>query len=505
MHGQDSCFVGASSVKGIGRGLFASCDLPAGSAVLSIDRPLIAAIDTTQLPYVCTNCYAWAVNSATNDRGDPLQVKACTGCGTLRYCSKRCQSESWKRSHKGVCKLLGQLSAKGTMPNAARAVLDMLLLFPPTSSSPPGGAASWWTHADNPFREMLSHRDEILKRGGQRAEHLLVLSTGVHTYSGERVSLEIVQSLFALVFTNSLTLYTSTFDSLGIVLDPLAAAANHSCEANAVVVFDGPKMQFRTLQALKKGDEVFIQYVDGTESPSRRRRLLQERFYFTCACSKCTREAGEENGDKNLQEVEDYGFAILEKVGKQDRQVLLPQLRRAKELCLSTKGWRAIRQPLPALQQEIFASSLLLEHWADAFKVGLKLYFDVQPELYRVAWHPTRVVQKWTLACLALQLASMHYEPDVRAMIRPQDTENTWTEQVDGEFWGVVVIGLLTEVTDNVRLSYGQDSTFAVTVRRKMDEVMVDVTRGDAGRLGRIKSKMGETWARLRQIANSST
>ena len=52
---------------------------------------------------------------------------------------------------------------------------------------------------ESPFQNMQSHLDEILRRGGERSETLLVLSLGIHQYSGTKLPIEFVQMLFALV------------------------------------------------------------------------------------------------------------------------------------------------------------------------------------------------------------------------------------------------------------------------------------------------------------------
>ena len=34
------------------------------------------------------------------------ECKKCTGCASVTYCSKECQTKDWKQSHKKNCKLL---------------------------------------------------------------------------------------------------------------------------------------------------------------------------------------------------------------------------------------------------------------------------------------------------------------------------------------------------------------------------------------------------------------
>lgn len=56
--------------------------------------------------------------------------------------------------------------------------------------------------------------------------------------------------------------------SLGIGFDPVLCSANHSCEPNAAVVFNQPKLVLRAITPVKKGDEIFIKYVDVTNPVS---------------------------------------------------------------------------------------------------------------------------------------------------------------------------------------------------------------------------------------------
>jgi len=49
------------------------------------------------------------------------------------------------------------------------------------------------------LKDMKSHLQQIASHGGERYETLLVLSTGIHNYSGTQLGLDLVQQCFALV------------------------------------------------------------------------------------------------------------------------------------------------------------------------------------------------------------------------------------------------------------------------------------------------------------------
>ncbi len=78
-----------------GNGLFATEDLPPGELIFSLSRPLVGVLDIPRLEDTCSNCFVWTAASLIGSRGDDaaqIEVKACTGCRTLRYCSKVCSN-----------------------------------------------------------------------------------------------------------------------------------------------------------------------------------------------------------------------------------------------------------------------------------------------------------------------------------------------------------------------------------------------------------------------------
>ena len=74
-----------------GRGLFASEDISAGAQIFSIARPLVAVLNTPRLTECCSNCFAGVATPFTSDGAYGAvapEVKACSQCKLLRFCSK---------------------------------------------------------------------------------------------------------------------------------------------------------------------------------------------------------------------------------------------------------------------------------------------------------------------------------------------------------------------------------------------------------------------------------
>ena len=404
----------------------------------------------------------------------------------------------------------------------------------------------------SPYSGMKSHLPTILELGGERSENLLVLSTGIHNYSGTKLGLEFVQHLFALVrvlnryvdelvltdrqvFTNSLTLWTSTFDSLGICIDPLVASANHSCDPNAVTVFDGPQLSLRSLRPIAKDGEVFISYIDVTNPFHRRQSELSERFYFTCDCAKCelgptgpnddflqdpailnksviretfiasdntvqdteriddSDHGGNDDVSNWLGKVEAYSFDLLEQARRlrgADASSLLPNGLRA---CIDTKLWPEHRQPIPALRQELFLGHLSSDDLEQAFIQGLKLYFQAHGQAYvknQQPFHPIRVVHIWTLTLLGLRISSDPEDAHVKKLFENQGLD-----------FEPALLCLFHEVEQAVGSSHGSNSTFARAVYQMSGDVKLKLTQGNRSLAKGVVRDFPEQMKVLRRIA----
>ncbi|KLO07469.1 hypothetical protein SCHPADRAFT_932417 [Schizopora paradoxa] len=69
---------------------------------------------------------------------------------------------------------------------------------------------------------------------------------------------------------------------------------NHSCMPNARREFIGTAIVIRTIQDLKKGEEVTVSYIDAQVSYDERRFRLMNSWRFNCSCGVC--EADDEDG-----------------------------------------------------------------------------------------------------------------------------------------------------------------------------------------------------------------
>lgn len=301
--------------------------------------------------------------------------------------------------------------------------------------------------------------------------------------------------------TNALTLVTATFDPTGICIDPLACSANHSCGPNAVVVFDGPRLSFRSLKIIEEDQEVFIAYIDISDPYARRQQTLQSRYHFICECPKCNkgptlREDRFEEPSRALSNptpldaAEERAWKLLEEGKKSENAVdAIRILSLAKESLESTRRWPLVRQPSPSIRQQLFVRQLSTEFSKiQALHSGFSIYFQIDPSLFPETFHPVRVVHNFTLAMLVLYLSG---EQEDKQILKLQET---------GIDFGIVLYGLLQEVLSNVPKSHGIDSRFAKMVRQRCQEVFTDMTRRTATKLGEAEGRLEEQWMIVRQV-----
>ena len=317
----------------------------------------------------------------------------------------------------------------------------------------------------------------------------------------------------AKIMTNALTLVKSTFDPLGIAFDPLICSANHSCDPNAVVTFDGPTVSLRSLRAIAKDEEVFITYIDCTNPYSLRQHELQDRYGFVCTCSKCQRKGEDESQTASSQSVKSSDDQASE-IGENETKALTdgtnsePRLPSSKlfadlEQARSTVDDRAsisactrimqqipsvVQQPSAAARDELFARSCSVGDFLIALAHGIRRYFDIDPILYPEPFHPVRVIHSWALVKL---LMGMYSSPD-----------DVYTKAlVMKNFDFVVPIWrLLKELVTVVDRSHGSGSWFAKSVKALLEEVRQGIMTGPTEGLRAVEADPGRYWEAFEQL-----
>lgn len=170
----------------------------------------------------------------------------------------------------------------------------------------------------------------------------------------------------------------------------------------------------------------------------------------------------------------------------------LKPLQQAMALFAPYPSYPPFRQPYAALRAALVLALLAAQQWVPALIHSLVTYFHIDPFQLPEAVHPVRVVHKWVLLGLVLQIAAVGQEGDeaVKAL------EEKW-----GLDWAVVVFGLLREVEGSVGGSHGVESRFAATVRMEGERFRVD-TRARWENRGPGMGEVESEWGKLGGVAD---
>ncbi|XRM48582.1 hypothetical protein ABZX51_011497 [Aspergillus tubingensis] len=371
---------------GLGRGLFASTDIAVGEDVLHIPVPFVAVLDTEHLGEVCSGCFG---QRQLEEEG--IALKGCRGCGVVKYCDKTCQAKDWKLGHSLECTIYQKLKPR-ILPINARAVLRMVLRSERQKYS---------DEELDQFLQLETHIKDIRDKSASQWERISLSSKAIKAYSGTDMSEEVISAMGAKLDLNSFNLTNAVYDRLGVYLHPYAAIFNHSCDHNAAVSFDGPNLHIKALRPIRKGEQIFITYIDVTDPYPIRQHNLQSRYYFTCHCSKCTSEAASPTAT-TLHPAQQEAYDIIQSLSTLENpiQSILKAL-----TTLRTSSIPATTQPSISLLDELITSLLAQQKYKSAFAYAAARYRAVDPVVFPLKGHPIRLLHAWVLARLAIHLS----------------------------------------------------------------------------------------------------
>ncbi len=311
--------------------------------------------------------------------------------------------------------------------------------------------------------------------------------------------------------------------NFGIGFDPLLCNVNHSCEPNAVVVFNQPQTVLRALQPIKKGEEVFMRYIDVTNPFSVRQADLKENYYFSCQCPKCKKGAkfvedafanppeklsaeyrkfadglidrheahldryfvpvNDETTQRRLAAMQAEAFSVA---GLPEGQVSEAELVAAIKMCIGSGMWSWSRQPMPELTRKLFGLYIAESgSLYKSFRLGLKRHFEITSRLYAQEFYPDRLVDLWALSTVTNVLCGPKHQAIHDEFRR------------SGVDLRTAYFGFFLELHDNIPRMYGVGSPFGAVVERTYAQLMANVNRTEA----EIRELVKEVWPALEIIA----
>lgn len=359
-------------------------------------------------------------------------------------------------------------------------------------------------------------------------------------------SKDFVTQLASAILTNSLTLVAPSCDPLGLVFDPFACLANHSCEPNAYVTMNGPELSFRALNDISKDQEILVSYIDSTEAHTIRRAQLAKRYYFICKCAKCklgptlpqdtfltpppeAQRKLKSSVDGMRQQIPDTISIMKQRLGLEGVKITysdivdcyarndlmlanelgLPDvrnamaknpvtraemLRRVLGQCQLSGQYAVTRQPYAAARNEYVLENITQGNFALAWLHAVKSYVEIDPVLYPESHNPLRVVHAFRLAKLSTFLAS---EP-------PRKNQKVIDQCVEaGLDMPVLAWRCMKEAAQNSDASHGPESPFTKMVKATFKTALEETQAIAPSAVAQVMSRMKELDPALKKIAAS--
>ncbi|XP_055896258.1 histone-lysine N-methyltransferase SMYD3-like isoform X1 [Biomphalaria glabrata] len=301
----------------------------------------------------------------------------CGACNKLMYCGVNCQREDWK-IHKTECKIMKRVPNVPT--DSIRLFLRLIIRFLK------GDGKQKHPNDESPcirtFNDLMSHRDEI-KADQTRSELFRIAADFVRGYTHGILQLpsdDVLLEIFGKMVINTFTIADELLQDVGVAVYTSPSVLDHRCWPNAVASFDGIKVTVRAVDNIGSDSlsDVYLSYVDPLATIEERQEQLQQQYYFTCNCARCTNLEmnakmcsieGSNEGD--LARVKD----CLEKVETMRKNKNNPK--EILELC--NKCLNEVKLPfgnvyLVRLVGKAFDAAIDAEQWEEALQFGIKNY-----------------------------------------------------------------------------------------------------------------------------------
>jgi SET and MYND domain-containing protein len=252
------------------------------------------------------------------------------------------------------------------------------------------------------------------------------------------------------------------------------------------MVMDGPRVSLRAMKPINKDEQLYISYINTSDPYTRRQQQLKESWFFTCACTKCTRgPVSDQDGWKiepgalspKWKRIADHILMKKKRVTEaaiddEQRVALLEEgafelydaacssashderlelIHKGMQFCEQSGLWPVYRQPYAALRHELNIELSTAGQLEEAWKHYSIRYWHIFPKLYTKKINPNRVVELIFGMQLVMEL---------------------WERRVDlGVDMRLIGISLAQEAKMSVVLSHGEDNTFTKLVQHHYDVV----------------------------------
>jgi hypothetical protein len=178
-------------------------------------------------------------------------------------------------------------------------------------------------------------------------------------------------------------------------------------------------MTISALRPITSGEQIFVSYIDATNPYHVRQAELQDRYFFTCKCTKCSSDLMNKQtilhtpeADENLL-VENRAFELLS-LARKDTSITGPiqKLRYGIHILRKTYSRPLYQQPLASLRQELVVSLTTAGQLHLALIHAWIQYRLIDPKLMPEKDHPISLIHQWLIVSLLRRIDPLLGRPE---------------------------------------------------------------------------------------------
>lgn len=298
-----------------GRHIVAKCDLAVGETIL-VEKSFVSTTLSGPLSS-CAKCQKTRMNFI-----------ACENCTLVMFCDENCKADYVL--HKYDCNFIYDCEQmeNGHLQSVAQTIFFGLNVFKNVDMLIQFVEAAMKDAKDNTFLPetindassiyhlfltLFTYRDEmgmnkliVAKKIYTILLQLPAINCAFNTESKQRFLMHLVVKHNEIInknSTRSLQNEVQCIRKLGLV----SSLFNHSCAPNLLNIADDDKKICITMRPVKKGQQLFVSYLNVNDAMNQRQNYLMKQFGFLCHCDKSEPTYSPVDADQMLTEP-DYQF-----------------------------------------------------------------------------------------------------------------------------------------------------------------------------------------------------
>lgn len=287
------CMANVLEIKGnkeFGRYIAAKKDIDIGQTLFVSE--IFASAVTTDTQAYCLTCHRTEMNFIP-----------CIDCSNVMFCDEDCAN--WNTIHKTECQTSYHQIDDISVKLVIQTILVAIELFPSgyqdmvkfvervTSDAGHDKIPKCTTDSQSKYGIFLkltpSYKDDYLFRAYKAFTSILLIPKIKYLFDTEVKQ----RFLMHLIVHHTTVIPKNAFHDIDqfnmIYIFDVLSIINHSCAPNMHFKIDGKIGSCVSVRPIKKGDQVFINYLgDDVHKPTeQRQRILKEIWAFDCKCDKC--------------------------------------------------------------------------------------------------------------------------------------------------------------------------------------------------------------------------